>query len=383
MKRSTGRAIAALTMLASLHLAAPMAALASDHADPTDLTDPNANITDLFFYPKGDQYILIFNIRRSLTAPQPYDLGPYEYHVNFDLTTPVTFDSAEDRTRYGGTVAAPEKLHPAAAIAIRLNNDVTLKSISFNGLKNTDKIRTYTGVRDDPFIFPRFFKVNIIAMVMSIPKDAFPVGQHDFMLWGTANKDGTEIDHVGRSIRTQLPRFGIINTSPPSEHVKILMENKETRDKLYNFFKGNREWYSKAVADLFQPTFQLRKYDLAPDVMIYTDRFPVGYPNGRVLTDDVVAQTCAFGDCLLQEISYIEGGWPRATTNDKPFLDDWPYLAEPWPEKPEPAAPTQSILPYLIGIVLVFALVSWAIIELLRRQALWLWARWRTRPEAV
>ena len=68
----------------------------------------------------------------------------------------------------------------------------------------------------------------------------------------------------------------------------------------------------------FQPTFQLRKYDIAPDVMIYTDRFPVGYPNGRLLTDDVVAQTCTFGDCLLQEISYIEGGWPRATINDKP-----------------------------------------------------------------
>jgi hypothetical protein len=383
MKQTAARARATLMLLVSLYLAPPMAALASDHADPTDLTDPNANITDLFFYPKGDQYILIFNVRRALSAPQPYDLGPYEYHVNFDLTTSVTFDSAEDRARYGGTVAAPEKLHPDAAIAIRLNNDATLKSTTFNGLKGTEKIRTYTGVRDDPFIFPRFFGVNIIAMVMSIPKDAFPVGQHDFMLWGTANKDGTEIDHVGRSIRTQLPRFGIINTSPPSEHVKILIKSKNTRDKLYNFLKGNNEWYSGALGDLFQPSFQLRKYDLAPDVMIYTDRFPVGYPNGRLLTDDVVSQTCTFGDCLLQEISYIEGGWPRATTNDKPFLDDWPYLAEPWPEKPQPAAASKSILPYLIGIILAFALVSWAIIELLRRLILWGVSRWRTRSQAA
>jgi hypothetical protein len=85
----------------------------------------------------------------------------------------------------------------------------------------------------------------------------------------------------------------------------------------------------------------------------------------------------------LQETSYIEGGWPRATTNDKAFLDDWPYLAEPWPERPEPAAPTRSILPYIIGIVLAFALVSWAVIELLRRLIIWLWLKARAEPQAA
>ena len=101
----------------------------------------------------------------------------------------------------------------------------------------------------------------------------------------------------------------------------------------------------------------------------------------RRLTDDVVAQTCAFGDCLLQELSYIEGGWPRATTNDKPLLDDWPYLAEPWPEKAEAAPATNSILPYIIGFVFLFAFVSWAIIELARRLIIWLWFKARTQPQ--
>lgn len=117
--------------------------------------------------------------------------------------------------------------------------------------------------------------------------------------------------------------------------------------------------------------------------MIYTDRFPVGYPNGRVLTDDVVAQTCATGDCLLQEISYIEGGYPRATENDKRFLDDWPYLADPWPERPDAGLPTESILPYIIGAVLLLVLVSWAIVELLRRLLIWLWLLWRPRSHAA
>ena len=135
-----------------------------------------------------------------------------------------------------------------------------MKSLTVNGLRNSDKIRTYTGVRDDPFIFPRFFKVNIIAMVMSIPKDAFPAGQHDFMLWATSSKDGAELDHDGRSIRTQLPRFGVINTSPPGEHLKLLMDRKETVDNIYNFLKNKKEWYSRGLAD--------SDLDLFPDPQI-------------------------------------------------------------------------------------------------------------------
>jgi hypothetical protein len=382
MGRFAGRIVAATTLIGSLFAFTPMPALASDHADPVDLTDPDANITGLFIFPKGDQYILIFNVRRSLTAPKPYTLTPYEYVVNIDTHTPVKFDSAEDRARYGGTIAAEDadKISPDISITVHLNDDTSLKSIDYKGLKNTDKIRTFTGVRDDPFIFPRFFKVNVISMVMGVPKDAFPADKHDFLLWGTTSKDGNELDHVGRSIRTQLPRFGVINTSPPKDHLKILMETKESRDKVYNFFKGKKEWYSRAVADLMENVLPIRKYDLVPDVMIYTDRFPVGYPNGRQLTDDVVATTCGFGDCLLQELSFIEGGYPRATTNDKPFLDDWPYLAEPWPEKPEPAPPTDSILSYLIGLVLVLVIVSWAVVEILRRLLIGLWWRWRAKP---
>ena len=369
MKRLPRQTIVVATLLASFPMAS-LEALASDHADPLDMTDPNANLTDLFFYPKGDQYVLIVDAHSKLTAAKPYDLGPFEYKVNFDLTTPLTFNSEEDRARYGGTITAPEKIHPDATITIHLNDDASLKSLTANGLKNPDKIRIYTGVRDDPFNFPRFYKVNVIAMVMSIPKDAFPAEQRDFMLWATASKNGVELDHDGRSIRTQLPRFGEINTSPPSEHLKLLMDRKELVDNIYNFLKGNRETYSRGLADLIQTSFQIRKYDLVPDVMVYSDRFPVGYPNGRLLTDDVVAQTCSFGDCLLQEISYIEGGWPRSTVNDKPFLEDWPYLAEPWPERAEPPPPSRSILPYIAAGLLLFVIVSWGIVEILRRVGL-------------
>jgi hypothetical protein len=382
-RRAVVWALSAVALLAALFTLAPSLLEASDHADPTDLRDPESNITGLFFFPQGDQMIVVFNIRRALTNPKPYNLEPFEYTVNMDLTTPVSFDDAAELARFGGTVIVPEKIHPDVSIKIHLNDDVTLKDIAFTGLTGTDSIRQFVGVRDDPFVFPRFFKKNVISMVMSIPNTSFPVGKRDFILWGTVFKDGKQVDHVGRSIRTQLPRLGFLNPLPPKDHPAAIMKEKKFWDDIANFLKNKKEFWSKAGADLLQFTFQLRKYDVVPDVMIYSDRFPPTFPNGRQLADDVVAKVCATDDCLLQEISFIEGGWPRATVNDKPFLAEWPYVAEPWPDAAEPAASTQSIWPYVIAGVLVLAIVFWILVEIVRRLIMWLWRLWRRRAVAT
>ena len=370
MKRRAFWGLAALLVL--IAPLTPSASRASDHADPLNLTDPNANITGLFIFPKDDQYVLIFNMRKSLTNAKPYNLGAYEYVINIDLTTPVTFDSDEDRARYGGTIPIPDKLHPDVTIKVRLNDDTTLKSIDYTGLRNTDKIRTFSGVRDDPFIFPRFFRKKVISMVMSIPKNAFPDGQQDFILWGATYGNGKLSDRVGRSIRSQLPRFPLLNFYDPKDQVRELTKAKDFLDKVANFLDDKKEWWSQAIAGLLEFTFQFRKYDLAPDVMIFTTRFPPGYPNGRQLPDDVNAIQCRTGDCLLQELSFIEGGWPRATKNDKEFLPDFPYLAEPLPDSPERVR-TDSIWPYVIPVIIVFAVLTWGLVEIIWRLIWWLW----------
>lgn len=377
MTRRVVWALPALMLLAALFALAPSFLRASDHADPIVPEEPESNITDLFFYPRGDQMILILNVRRALTNPRPYDLAPFEYAVHMDLTSPVSFEDAADRGRYGGTIAVPEQLHPDVTITMRLNDDTTLKEISFDGLRDPDRIRTFTGVRDDPFIFPRFFKRNVIAMVLSIPISAFPDGQRDFILWGATYKDGKLIEHDGRSNRTQQGRFDALNTLPPGEHVAEIMRQQGKWNDRFTFLNGFKEWLPKALAALIQTNLQIRKYDLVPDVMIYSNRFPPGFPNGRRLTDDVGALTCQTGDCILQEISFIEGGWPRQTVNDKQFLDDWPYLAEPWPDQPEAPPSTKSIWPYVIGIGLAVLIVSWGVVEIVRRSIWWLWRRLR------
>ncbi len=320
----------------------PATLQSSDHADPINLEVLESGITDLFAFPDRDQMIVILNTRRALTAPPPYELEPFEFAIYMDLHTKVTIDKAEERARYGGSIANPEGITPDVTIKIRLKKDATLNNAKYEGLQNADSIKLFTGVRDDPFIFPKFFKKNAIVMVLSIPFSSFPKDQQDWILWGTSTrlKDGVQIDHVGRSNRSQQGRFDFLNTLPPSKHVEAIKADNQTRARIEDFLKA----CLPPLVNAFQPLFKIRPYDYFPDVMIYTKQYPIGFPNGRKLTDDVAALTCDQGDCPLLESSYIDSPqWPRATVNDKPFLKEFPYLAEPWPSMPDPQPASVSV----------------------------------------
>jgi hypothetical protein len=333
---------ASILLLGFALLLMPVALQSSDHADPINLEVLESGITDLFAFPDGDQMIVMLNTRRALTTPPPYQLEPFEFAIYMDLHTKVTVDNKEESARYGGSIAAPEGIKPDVTIKIRLKNDATLNSVKYEGMQITDGIKLFTGVRDDPFIFPRFFKRNAIVMVLSIPFSSFPQGQQDWILWGTSTrlKDGVQIDHVGRSNRTQQGRFDFLNTLPPSQHVAAIKAHNQTRSRIEKFLM---ECFPPLV-NAFQPLFKIRPYDDFPDVMIYTKQYEIGFPNGRKLTDDVAALTCDQGDCPLVEGSYIDSpAWPRATVNDKPFLKEFPYLAEPWPTSPPPPPPNVGV----------------------------------------
>src|SRR5439155_11385405 len=136
------------------------------------------------------------------------------------------------------------------------------------------------------------------------------------------------------------------------------------------------------------------------DVMIYTKQYPIGFPNGRKLTDDVAASTCDQGDCPLVEGSYIDSPqWPRKTENDKAFLKEFPYLAEKWKKEemmlPKPAKPIGvsgalgslgnigaffiDVLPKYCTPVTMIASAAIILVVLIIAIPVWLIARWRYR----
>jgi hypothetical protein len=378
-KALTGFAVAMLFLAATLS----RIAVASDHADPMWLAEDEqeANITGLFFFPDGDRMVVIFNVRRSLTAPPPYNLEPFEYNVHMDTHSKVSFDKAEDVARYGGTVETPETISPDVTLKFHLKNDATVKDRSFTGLASTDNIREFCGVRDDPFIFTKFFGFNVISMVVSIPASAFPPTK-TWLLWGTTNRvsNGEQIDHVGRSNRTQLGRFEILNTVPPNEHVALINKVAMHRLDIQNFLLKA----APPLANLNQLSgFLIRHYDVKPDVMIYTSESPPGFPNGRRLTDDVALLTCAQGDCPLQENAFIDHTrdnsfiWPRAVVNDKPFSSEFPYLAEPWPSSPQASGAWGPYVVRYLTNPIVQAVVAIGVLALIAALIAWRWRRRR------
>jgi hypothetical protein len=133
-----------------------------------------------------------------------------------------------------------------------------------------------------------FFGTNVIAVVASIPFECFPGGQKDWLIWATSERHGAQIDHVGRSQRTQLPRFDFLNTLHPSKHVDAIRKRKADPGLIQD---------AASTKLRLGILFAFRPYDEHPDVMIYSKRAEVGYPNGRHLEDDVALLTCQQGDC--------------------------------------------------------------------------------------
>jgi hypothetical protein len=417
---------------AVLSLAAP--AVASDHADPINnpllfwkKTPLEAGITDLFVFPDSTntQLIVILCVRPALTA-DPVNLDQYEYSVYMDLARTVSHSDPEFNARYGGRVDHPEQINPTHSLTFRLKDKGMLreppvltgfgkpgpviqvwggpvskpqKEAGADQQMDTTKVNVWTGITDDPFIFPNFFGTNVVAMVTSIPLTLFG-NQQDWIVWGVSRKGDEQIDHVGRSLRTQNPRFGLLNTLPPSKHVDAIKEERDNPSVMRDIF----------LVLGINGLFGYRAWDLVPDVMLFTrrndDKIKFGeyetteggkpvikenvangmasFPNGRILTDDVADRLARYGDTLLKELSYVvppcfndpekppardectRSSWPRRTVNDKQFQAQFPYLSEPWnpagKRAPAPTlhASTQMILALVaIGIVVLWFATAW------------------------
>ncbi|MEO5912961.1 MAG: hypothetical protein ABIS50_01925 [Luteolibacter sp.] len=339
----------------------------------------------------GDNLILSLCVRRAISEQErgkpkgPGDStklrpGEYTYRIHLDFNPPVrifnwkTFESTkeglkgdppalaaylaktnDDRAaqfRYGGIIERPGDIAEEAGLEFRIEyvpgqempgtDDVKLVhqiltgkwtgNRSMNVIKPDatpaeGQISTCTGIFDDPFIFPRFFRRNVIGIVTAIPLDRLPSlpesphAERPLILWATTHDaKNRQIDHVGRSLRTQLPRFGYLNTvAPASQRTMIQRVHK------------NPTLVEDSFATLVGPLFAHRHYDEVPDVMIYNLNAPAKFPNGRALEDDVAALLAEGGETLLYELSFAESEqFPRATENDKPFLSHFPFLAPRW-----------------------------------------------------
>ena len=279
-------------------------ATASDHADTSlhiETGRHGARITDLYAFTRGENLILILAVdptvaKGATTYEFPTDV---EYIINIDNDSQVTAE---------GIIVNKDDVQEDLVINIRFNNDGTAKindqitissilavpflvlfSCASNDNFNIEDAITnfFAGPRDDPFIRDPRIGANIAAIVLEIPTDAVVKNNNPLLIWAN-----TKVENFagGFQERGGGPFTSMLND-------------------LLNFI---------------HPSEDFKEFGIETDVLVLDTSKPSGFPNGRVLEDDVVNLVCP-GVCD----NILANDAPFPSQNDVPFLGEFPFLAPP------------------------------------------------------
>lgn len=274
-------------------LLAPLALAPSDHGDTpllVSIARPDARITDLHLFTRGDQLVLSLCVNPAVPPGVTEYVWPSDvtFDINIDNRPQVSFNDADDLATYGGTIRGAARVQPRLVVRIQANAQGEAQAFVLGprALLLQRRMTFFAGVRDDPFIRGPRNGRNVAAAVVSLPLNRVQEGGRPLLVWATASiGDRPEPfqDLAGRSLRSMFPENDFLNTSTPRDHWRV--------------------------------------FGVAPDVVIFDPSRPTAYPNGRELADDVVD--------LVNDPRILANDAPFPTTNDVPFLSEFPYLAPP------------------------------------------------------
>jgi hypothetical protein len=268
-------------------------ATAADHGDMPILAGfgrSDSQLTDLFVFPSGDDLVIALCIDPAV----PPGVTSYVFSSDLELTlhidshSKVDYANVENALLYGGTVATPQGIAADKSITITFDHNGA-PQVKATGIarKDRDRMQVFAGLRDDPFIRRPRKGRNVAAVVVQLPLKAIAGPRETLLVWGTSTVPtplGPMGDHAGRALRSMF--IGEMNLMTPKQ--------------------------------------QFLQLGVEPDVVIYNTSLPAGFPNGRLLTDDV-------NDLALDNPGgTLPGeGTDFPTANDVPFLGTFPYLAPP------------------------------------------------------
>jgi hypothetical protein len=281
-----------VTCTALLAMFAPGPALAADHDDtPLLKTIPRheARLSDLHVFVHDAHLVLTLCTNPAIPS------GVTEYQFPSDLTlrlhldnhSAVSFDDTDDLATWGGTILDPAHVGADVTFEVTFDEEGTprLETSGVNG-RYRDDIELFAGLRDDPFIRGPRLGRNVAAVCVSVPLEAVLGDTPTLLAWATSkvpDVHGPISEHAGRALRSQFAENLGLNAMRPRRHFTVL--------------------------------------DTVPDVVILDTTQPCAFPNGRTLEDDVVDMV---GD---PRVTSTDAPFP--STNDVPFLDEFPFLAPP------------------------------------------------------
>jgi hypothetical protein len=279
---------------------------AADHGDTPQLIQigrNDARISDHHAWQQGSDFVMSLCTNPAIPATATSYRFPEDLTLRMHIDNESTVDFTQSSPDAPGRIVSPEKVNDRITFefAADENGNVVMHTQGLTGVA-ASHIRMFAGLRDDPFINGDATNVtakpsnrvgrNSACIVLQMPlADIRGTGQ-SLLTWATAKVpdiNGPIQEHAGRALRSQVAAYDSLNTLRPRAH-----------------------W---------------TELGLAPDVMIHNLGAPSHYPNGRLLTDDVID--------LVVDTRGMKGnpfGNPDArdaTENDVPFLADFPYLAPP------------------------------------------------------
>ena len=347
-------------LLVPLAVAALFAATAqaADHRDsPSVEGDAAADITDVYAFrspTNSDNLVVALNVNGLTPPAEPADFGSdVTYNIHVDNTGDLVADATAAVTFSGGTFTINGLGDP-------LTGDVTPAGSADEIVTESGGISVFAGPRDDPFFFDLVGFQNFLAGPFvpasglrpagESPADAFagtnvssivielPIAA----LTGEATSDTGTIRAWTSTARggSQVDRMAIpaINTALIPSDQKDAFNQADPADDEADFratAQSTIETLRGVIDDTFgspQDGGPLGDLDAAsvagaliPDVVTIDFSQPVGFPNGRTLSDDVI--DAALGVVLNRGGS--AGISDGVDGNDVAFASSFPYLADP------------------------------------------------------
>ena len=360
-------------LLAPLGLVAALIVLSADAADhrdsPSVEDDAGADITDVYAFrsPENNDNLVVVLSVNGLTPPA--ELRDFAQDVAYNIHVDGDGDLVADAT---ATVTFDGDTFTVEGLGDPVTGEVTAPGSAEPVINEAGPIKAFAGPRDDPFFFDlngfksfvagpyvpanglrpegetpsdAFAGTNVSSIVIELPVTALTGAETSdtgtIKAWTSTTRGGSQVDRMAiPAINTALIPSDMKDAFNQAGPANDEADFRPTAQMTIETLRGAVDGVFGSAQDggpLGDLTAEQVATALIPDVVTIDFSQPVGFPNGRTLTDDVT--DAAVGVVLNRGGS---AGIPDAIDgNDEALLSSFPYLAAPH-LAPVPSAPPSS-----------------------------------------
>ena len=330
-----------LLAVAAIAALVTIPAFSADHLDaPTTKKDGRTDINDVYvFHPGSPQQ----NLSKTVLAMTVNPLAgvrsgtTFRAGANYELLIDTDGDAKAEITVRTQFSAVDNGQQDYRVHVIRGNDGNVMVRGTTNQVVEQDGVKTFAGLRDDPFFFDLaafnagaafcpggvgtdfFLGLNTSAIVVEVPTSM--IGSGPVGVWGRTVVDDEQIDRMGRP--------AILTVFIPPNPFEAGSTSQGNLEDQFNKTKPQRDqarWRSEIVNSLIalgNTTTEANALAdvLLPDILTVDLSKATGFLNGRNLADDVIDA----------ELGLITKGaiTTDCVNNDSTFLTGFPYLGVP------------------------------------------------------